>query len=68
MTDLELLTLSMNEAKIHSKENPDKTYILFWDGINEYGIVPEESVKLFQSHYPANSLIAKYRNGERVTD
>lgn len=68
MTDLELLTISMNEAKAYSKDNPNKTYILFWDGVDEYGIVPEESMKLFQSQYPANSLIAKYRNGERVTD
>lgn len=66
MQDLEVLALAIAEAKAESLARPNKTYFLFWDGVDEFGIVPEENENTFRSYYSNCTLLSKYRNGEKV--
>lgn len=65
MLDFNLFTMALNNAVEESEKSPFTPICLFWDGIDEYGIVPEPNTAKFLSIYPKATLIATFLNGEK---
>ncbi len=66
MNSKEFLDIAERHAMEQSRIHPNSLLLLYWDGIDEYGVVPEANKEKFLSIYPTATLISSFCNGKKV--